>query len=366
MASEAEERGVGPDVLNFIRAFDHRRAKRFAEGYAALKLVPEELETARRVHLLGQLLEGLGEYDAAFGAFSRMNELSRADGSRPEQRGAAYRAAVKAQFDLVTPEWAAAWRDETAADTRPSPVFLVGFPRSGTTLLDTMLMGHPRVDVLEEEPTMRAAEDVFGNFADLPTASDEVIQAARDAYFSTAASRCQMTPGNLLLDKNPLSMNMLPSIHRIFPDARIILALRHPCDVLLSCFSTNFRLNDAMSSFVRLDTAAELYDLSFAYLERAQKLFDMPMHRVAYENVVTDRERELRSLLEFMGLDWDDDVLDHEATARGRGRIKTASYSQVVEPIYTRASGRWEHYRQHLEPVFPILEPWVRKFGYTL
>lgn len=366
LADEAATRGVGPDVLNFIRAFDHRRAKRFAEGYEALKQVPDELETTRRVHLLGQMLEGLGEYDEAFRAFSRVNEISRADVSQPEQRASAHRAAVKARSDLATPEWAAAWRKETTADTRPSPVFLVGFPRSGTTLLDTMLMGHPRIDVLEEEPTTRAAEALLGNFADLPIASDEAIQAARDAYFRTAASLCATSPGNLLLDKNPLALNMLPLIHRLFPDARIILALRHPCDVLLSCFSTNFKLNDAMSNFVRLDTAAELYDLSFNFLERAQKLFDMPMHLIVYENLVTDREQELRSLLDFLGLDWTDKVLDHQATARGRGRIKTASYSQVVEPIYTRASGRWEHYRQHLQPVLPILEPWIRKFGYTL
>jgi len=365
LVDEAAARGVGPDVLNFIRAYDHRRAKRFAAGYEALRQVPDELETTRLMHLMGQLLEGLGKYDEAFGAFSRMNEIGRDDPSRPEERASAYRATVKAQFEMATPAWASGWRQETRPDPRPSPVFLVGFPRSGTTLLDTMLMGHPRIDVLEEEPTTRKASELLGGFADLPLASDEDIQAARDAYFRTASSLGTLTPGNLLVDKNPLAMNMLPSIHRLFPDARIILALRHPCDVVLSCFNTNFKLNDAMANFVRLDTAAELYDLSFKYLERAEKLFGMPMHRIAYENIVTDREQELRSLLDFLELEWDDEVLDHQATALGRGRIKTASYSQVVEPIYTRAAGRWEHYRRQLEPVMPLLDPWIRKFGYT-
>ena len=366
LVDQAAARGIDPGALAFIRAFDHRRAKRFAEGLEALRHVPEELETARRVHLHGQLLEGAGKYDEAFRAFSRMNEISRGDASRPEDRAAAYRGTLRAHYEAATPEWAAGWRKETVPDSRPSPVFLVGFPRSGTTLLDTMLMGHPQIEVLEEEPTTRHASEALRPFADLPAASDEQIQAARDAYFSTAASLGAMTPGKLLIDKNPLAMNMLPQIYRIFPDARIILALRHPCDVLLSCFSTNFKLNDAMSNFVRLDTAAELYDLSFSFFERAQKLFDMPVHRIVYENIVADREQELRSLLDFLELDWNEDVLDHQTTAMGRGRIKTASYSQVVEPIYTRAAGRWEKYRDQLSPVLPVLEPWIRKFGYTL
>jgi hypothetical protein len=85
-----------------------------------------------------------------------------------------------------------------------------------------------------------------------------------------------------------------------------------------------------------------------------------------YENVVADRERELRALFEFLRLDWDDAVLDHQATALKRGRIKTASYAQVVEPIYTRSAGRWEKYRKHLEPILPVLAPWAEKFGYTI
>ncbi len=178
--------------------------------------------------------------------------------------------------------------------------------------------------------------------------------------------RIQLAPGNLLVDKNPLAINAVPFIRRLFPDAKFILALRHPCDVVLSCYVTNFRMNDGMANFVRLDTAAELYDISFSYFERVQELMPTPTHAVVYENVVADQDRELRALFEFLGLDWHDAVLDHRATALGRGRIKTASYAQVVEPIYTRSAGRWWNYRKHLEPIFPVLRPWVEKFGYSL
>jgi tetratricopeptide (TPR) repeat protein len=365
LAEEAETRGIG-DAVNLIRGFHHLRTKQFDAGLTALDSVPADLEPARRLHLQGQLFEGAGRYDEAFEAFARMNEEFRADPSRPGERGAAYREQIRKFRDAVTPAWVAKWRSEKAAGSRPAPVFLVGFPRSGTTLLDTMLMSHPKVEVLEEEPALRTAMRLLPSFARLPTMPDEEIAAARDLYFETVASLRPLAPGKLLVDKNPLTMNLLPFVHRLFPDARIILALRHPCDVVLSCFMANFRTNEGMSSFVGLDTAAELYDASFGYCEHVQSLMPLSVHVVSYENIVADRARELRSLFDFLGLDWHDSVLDHQATALKRGRIKTASYAQVVEPIYTRSAGRWRNYREQLEPVLPVLQPWIEKFGYSL
>lgn len=364
---EAEGCGVGNDALNFMRAYGFRRAKKFDAALAALEKVPAELETARRFHLLGQLLEGLGRYDEAFAAFERMNEMFRADRSMPEERAARYRRMIADAPKLITQEWVRSWRDEGHAgiSSRPAPVFLVGFPRSGTTLLDTILMSHPQIEVLEEEPALRDAHELLPDLEDLPTATDEQIRAARDVYFETAASLTPLAPGSVLVDKNPLTMNLLPLVRRLFPEAKIILALRHPCDVVLSCFMANFKLNDGMANFLRLETTAELYDLSFGYYERVQAAAPLPTHKVVYENVVADRETELRALFGFLGLDWHEAVMEHEKTAQKRGRIKTASYSQVVEPIYTRASGRWQNYRKHLEPVMPVLEPWIRKLGYS-
>lgn len=365
LVGEAKARGAGLDALNFIRAFDHRRGKRFAEGLEALAKVPVEMETARRAHLLGQLEEGAGNYDAAFAAYERMNEIQRGDESQPETRAANYRANVRRQLDQLTPTWAASWKS-APFDQRAAPAFLVGFPRSGTTLLDTFLMGHPRVEVLEEEPMLRRAQAHLPDFDSLAKPEPNALQAARDAYFEAAAERTPLAPGSLLVDKNPLAMNGLPLVHRLFPGAKIVLALRHPCDVVLSCFVTNFKLNDGMSSFLRLDTAAELYDLSFRSLERAREVLNLSVHTVVYERVVEDHDSELRPLFEFLGLDWEEQALDHQATARGRGHIKTASYAQVVEPIYKRSAGRWQNYRKHLEPIIPILKPWIDKFGYEV
>jgi tetratricopeptide (TPR) repeat protein len=365
LVEEAQARGAPANALAFIKAFDHRRAKRYAEGLEAMAQVPEDLESARRWHLLGQLHEGVGNYDEAFAAFSRMNEFQRKDSTKPEERAAAYRESIRYQTNILTREWVKSWRD-VSPDDRATPAFLVGFPRSGTTLLDTLLMGHPSAEVLEEEPTLLKAGRLLPPFAELPRTSEEPVRAARDEYFRIASQLTQLAPGKLLIDKNPLSMNNLAIIRRLFPEAKIILALRHPCDVVLSCYVTNFKLNDGMSNFIHLETAAELYDLSFRYFEKAAKLLEMPVHCVVYENVVADRESEMKSLLEFLGLEWSDEMLDHEATALSRGRIKTASYAQVAQPIYSRSAGRWANYRKYLEPILPQLEPWIAKFGYTV
>jgi tetratricopeptide (TPR) repeat protein len=365
LVTEAASANLPPEGLSFVQAFDHRRAKRYAEGLEALSQVPDELETVRRQQLLGQLLEGAGQYDAAFAAFERMNAIAREDPSDPLKRAVAYRESVRQQSKSLTREWVDSWQP-APVDNRKSPTFLVGFPRSGTTLLDTILMGHPTVEVLEEEPTLIRATEILGGFEGLAVASGDQVAKARDAYFETTQGLRSLDPAKLLIDKNPFAMNSLPIICRLFPDAKIILALRHPCDVVLSCFVTNFKPNNAMVNFLSLDTAAELYDLSFDYFVRASDLLEPAIHTVVYENIVADRDRELRPLLQFLGLEWNERVLDHESTARNRGHIKTASYAQVIEPIYARSAGRWQNYREHLEPVFPVLEPWVRKFGYTL
>jgi hypothetical protein len=169
-----------------------------------------------------------------------------------------------------------------------------------------------------------------------------------------------------VVDKFPLHMTRMPLIHRLFPDARIIFVERHPCDSLLSCFMSNFQLNVAMRSFNDLEEAARTYDAAFDSWTRAEALLPLRVHRIRYERMVEDLEAEMRPLLAFLGLPWDPRVLDNRASAAKREHIRTASYSQVTEPIYRRSRGRWERYRPQLEPVLPILAPWVERLGYEI
>lgn len=366
LVEEAEQREVEPNALNLVRAFAHRRSRRFEEGSDALAKVDPDFEPARRQHLLGQMLEGLKDYDGAFAAFQRMNELQAEDPSAPAERAALLREELRQQLARTTGEWFREWKAPPLEASRRPPVFLVGFPRSGTTLLDTIMMGHPDTVVMEERPVISRLEQELGGFDAIAALDEPAIRSAQQRYFEIAAEYVDVEAAPQLVDKAPLLLNQAAFIHRLFPSAHFLLALRHPADVLLSCFVSNFNLNSAMSNFLKLDTAAEFYDLTFSTWENARGILPLSVHTVIYEQMVEDPAAVLRPIVEALGLEWHEDMLDHTRTAAERGLITTASYAQVTEPIYKRSVGRWQNYRKHLEPVLPILAPWAQKFGYTI
>jgi hypothetical protein len=266
---------------------------------------------------------------------------------------------------LLTREWVGSWTPLALEGEPPAPIFLVGFPRSGTTLLDTLLMNMPSLHVLEEMPVLGQVDRALGDEARLATLGGEEANRLRALYFeSLEALAPPPRPGLTIVDKHPLRMARLPVAARLFPDAKVIFVERHPCDVVLSCFMANFQLNHAMRSFTSLDEAARTYDLVSEAWTRAEALLPLRVHRIRYERMVADLESEMRPLLDFLELPWSDSVLDNVGAAAERGHVRTASYAQVTEPIYTRAAGRWQRYRRQLEPVLPLLAPWAERMGY--
>ncbi len=360
----ARRNGIGDGPLSFIEALELRRQGRFEEGLNRLQSTPKDVEPTRAAHLRATLLERLQRTDEAFACFSESNRLMSESPTEPLTRAEKLRADLVAELALLTPAWRDGWREVEINDGRDDPVFLVGFPRSGTTLLDTILMGHPKTTVMEEQPPLNYVEEELGGMSALATLDQDGVASARRRYFEEVEKIQPVGPGIMLIDKSPLFLNRAPLIHRLFPRARIILMLRHPCDVILSCFMSNFRLNSAMANFLRLEDAKEFYDLSFSHWRKSCSLWPLNVHTVVYEDLVEDVGAVVGPLLDWLGLESNSDMLDHQKTARARGLITTASYSQVTEPIYKRASGRWERYRRHLEPTFDVLAPWAIEFGY--
>lgn len=360
----ARKNGLADGAIAFIEALELRRLGKFEDGLTRLQAVPSDLEPIRTVHIKATLLERLKRTDEAFAAFSQANGLMEASPTGPVERGATLRSNLKKELDLLTPEWRGSWSPVKIDDEFEDPVFLVGFPRSGTTLLDTILMGHPGTIVMEEQPPLNIVEDAIGGLAALPDLDSAAVASARKRYFEEAEKIQQIDAGKTLIDKSPLFLYRVPLIKRLFPRARIILSLRHPCDAVLSCYMSNFRLNSAMSNFLRLEDAAAFYDVCFTHWSRSCELFPLSVHKIVYEKLVEDVAAEVGPLLDWLGLERNTDMLDHQKTAKSRGLITTASYSQVTEPIYKRASGRWERYRDHLVPALDILAPWAIEFGY--
>jgi len=362
LLEDAGKLGIAESELAYPAAAIAQRDGKAAEAKRLLEL---ESESARGVlwhRLMAKIEDSLGNTRAAMAEARAMNRSEPAFDHWVE-RGARYRERLHSLAEATTPQWAARLPSIAPAE-RPSPVFLVGFPRSGTTLLDTFLMGHPAVEVLEEKHMMIEAEQLLGHTVDLPRRSPADLGRARDAYFAELDRHIDAGFAGTVVDKLPLNMVAIAKIHCLFPDAPIIFAQRHPCDVVLSGFMQSFTLNDAMGCFLEIDTAADLYDAAMKVFTNSREVLPLNVHDLVYEQLVDDPESTLRPLIEFLGLDWRPELLDHQRTASGRGVINTPSYDQVSRPLNKAPSGRWKRYEQDLEPVLETLLGWAKRLGY--
>jgi len=212
---------------------------------------------------------------------------------------------------------------------------------------------------------VRAALNGPATLEALDSLAEAGVVRLRAVYLEELRARLGDPAGDrLVIDKLPLNLVHAGLIHRLFPEARFILALRHPCDAVLSCFMQNFALNDAMANFLDLEAAARLYDAIMRLWVAAEETLSLRVHVLKYEDLVADLPGTVQPLMAFLGLDWHDGMADYQTTALGRGRINTPSYQQVTEPLYSRASGRWLNYRDQMAPVLPLLAPWAERFGY--
>lgn len=365
LKQQADAAAIDAPSRAVIDALRDRRLGRDAQALETLEIARPALTPAQYIQQRGALLDRLGRSAEAFASFEELNALTLADPSAPRKRAASYRAAIARSNALLTPTWLEGWTPPIPQD-RPAPVFLLGFPRSGTTLLDTMLLSDPHVRVLEERPFIADLETELGGIEALPTLDADTIRAARARYFDRAAQLADIGESTVLIDKHPMHLVSVLTIRRLFPEARFVLALRHPCDVLLSCFMTGFSINDAMANFLDLGDAAALYDLAFTHWQQTRDLCGLAVSTVVYEDLVRDPEGQLRPVFADLGLDWPKQGVDHRDAARRRGAVPTASYAQVTEALYSRAAGRWVRYAAQLAPVLERLRPWAERFGYPL
>jgi tetratricopeptide (TPR) repeat protein len=363
LLEEAEAIGVPGPELAYLQALRLRDDGRIEEALALARQAPAEVERERRALLIGLLADRAGDAATAFAAFGEANAIAAGEPAAAKADPEGFRRRVEALTRIVSPDWFRSW-SPVEPGARSAPAFLIGFPRSGTTLLDTVLMGHPAVTVLEEEPILERVGEALGGLDRLPGLDSAEAGRLRGLYFEALDRLVPDSAGRTVIDKLPLNLLALPLVHRLFPDARIVFAQRHPCDVVLSCFMQSFAINDAMANFLDLGDSARLYDLVLAFWQRCREVLPLDVHIVRYEALVDDLEGEARAALDFLGLPWDPAVLDHRRTARARGTISTPSYSQVIKPIYREASGRWERYREQMAPVLPLLAPWALRLGY--
>ena len=354
-----------------IAARCERRLGRPEDGLARLQAFePDRLEDEARAYLsfeMAAILDRLGDYPRAFDGYTAANRLNARSAHARRVDREAYPRLIERLQGRFTQDWVKSWTPSVPDET-PPPVFLIGFPRSGTTLLDQILNAHPALHTMEEKPALDVAkktvERLPGGYPDaLAAMTTEDVDSLRRVYFAEVARFMGGAPRGILVDKMPLNTIEAGLIHRLFPRAKILLALRHPCDVVLSGFMQAFKPNAAMVHFGDLADTARFYASVMGLWRRYAEVLPLDVLTTRYEDLVADFEAETRRILTFLELPWDDSVLAYAERAKSRA-IATPSYHQVVQPIYARSVGRWRNYREQMADVLPLLRPFVDAFGY--
>ena len=254
--------------------------------------------------------------------------------------------------------------------TKEKIVFLIGFPRSGTTLLDTILRSHHQIDVIEEKPLIYLVESIIKtkfnlSLSKIYSLKKEDLDYLRKQYISELNKyKDPNKKANVFVDKNPFQTVCLPLINLLFPEAKIIFTHRNPFDTVLSCFQQSFEPNNSMANFVSLKSSARVYDLTmrmWLLYENSLKL-DFVMSR--YETLLENFDDHVNMIINFLDLEWDENIKNYRNTALKRGRISTPSSSQVVQPLYKTSIAKWKNYEKYFSDSKIYLDQWSQYFGY--
>ena len=361
-----------------LQVMQAQLAQRAGDHEGAVEMFRRALREVRHFHdrhfalfPLARSLDALGRYDEAFAALSEAHESQVA-----YLKLTAPVAVARGAPTLEIARWGcdpadiARWDPADAPSLQESPIFVVAFPRSGTTLLEQTLDAHPQLRSMDEQPIVQAAlDDMIATGLRYPEELAKLdsgqLRAIRARYFERAADKVQLEPGQRLVDKNPLNMLRLPAIRRLFPNAPVVLAIRHPCDVVLSCFMQHFRAPHFVLLCASLQSLALGYRRSFDFWYEQTALLSPNVLEVRYEAFVSDFERGVREIATFLQLPWNDRMLAPADHARAKGFISTPSYSQVVQPVNRQSVGRWRGYESHLAAVIPQLQPYLERWGYV-
>jgi hypothetical protein len=246
-------------------------------------------------------------------------------------------------------------------------VFLLGFPRSGTTLLEVILEGHPDVESLEENELLIDGVREFmrrpGDLDRLMLADEASLEPLRAAYWRLVTDAGINVSGKVFVDKHPLNTLKLPLIARLFPQAKIIFACRDPRDVVLSCFRHRFHMSAPIYELLTLHGAAHYYDAVMQLAVGLTSAFKLDMCLVRHEDVVTEFKREMKRVCAYLAIEWAPGMGDFALRTKNRAAL-TPSTAQLVRGLSTEGVGQWRRYQAELSPVLPLLAPWVKRFYY--
>lgn len=382
-ATELADRALGLDARDgparLTRARLDRLAGRWLEAEERIRALVGGNEgdswlRARAWYELGGILDRQGLYDEAMAALLEAKALVRPASASPLEILRSNQARVREMEETISNDVLERWH-QAGDSLNPSRRFamLLGHPRSGTTLLEQVLDSHPEIVTAEETHILfnEACLPLRRNFPQnapvlnvLESASASLLRQSRENYFRfTELFTGRPIGDKLLVDKNPALNSLIPSITRIFPEAKFLIAIRDPRDVCLSCFMQPLKLNPGSSAYLSLEGTVTQYVSSMGFWRAMASRLRNPWLEIRYEDVVGNLETASRQALTFLEVEWDARVLRFYEHARNR-IVLSPSYAEVTKPVFKTALGRWRNYQSYLEPYLKMLEPFLKGYGY--
>ena len=368
---------VAPDNPSILlsRALVRGRQRRYDDALGLLdrltELSGEKGLGANEWLEKGRLLDQMGRHAEAWEAFVEGKRLCREVAGLVYRDEQARQLIERLQAFFVDGRMRTLPRAERRADTA-QPLFIVGFPRSGTTLVEQTLSAHPRICAGDELPYINELTDAMVRTLNSPLSYPEAlaelwmgdrrdgVMELRDYYLERVRRLGIVEPGAVwFTDKMPLNETHLGLITLMFPHSPILHVVRHPLDIVVSVFSNH--LTHGFYCAFALETAALHLRRILELVEHYRGALTMRYLPVRYEDLVDHQEASVQRMLDFIGEPFDAACLSfHE----NRRYARTASYAQVTEPLYDRSRYRYRHYIDQLRPAIEILEPVIERLGY--
>lgn len=328
----------------------------------------------RALYELASILDGESKYDGAMTTLLEAKALLRPHAA-PHAAVLQHMQSRAKEMELsITAAVMDRWRaDVDKLQPHRRIALLCGHPRSGTTLLEQVLDSHSGI-ISSEETKMMHDDAYLPLIRDFPEGTSilqaldsvppSVIRHARENYFRCTELFLRRQIGSrLLVDKNPSLNLMIPMVVRIFPETKFLIAIRDPRDVVISCFLQALPPTPISSAYLSLEGTVNQYaNVMGFWLEMLPRMGGQWMY-VRYEEMVEDLPSVANSVLGFLGLGFEDNVLKFYEHARTK-RVKSPSHADVQKPLYRGAVGRWRKYQKYLEPYMPALERFLEAFKY--
>ena len=364
-------------MINLFEASYYMRKKNYLKSKKILlkkqlidKFYNQEDNLIKYHDLLAKSLDYLDESDSAYKHFAIRNEIKSKQLHNKIYDKNIILELIKSYKKYFTKINLGKFIKPEIPKKYPTPIFLVGFPRSGTTLLDSILRSHSKILVLEEKLIISSVRDRFfkennNEINSLELLSHDGILSLQSEYFDKLNEITKEDIHNkIIIDKLPLNLIEVGFIKRVFPQSKFILMMRHPCDSVLSCFMSDFKINEGMANFYNLKDSATLYNEVFSLWNQYLEVHDVVYHLVKYEEIVLNFVSAIGETIKFLNLEWEDGVKNFNATALARNKINTPSYNQVVQPLYKKSINRWKKYDE-MKKIHSSLEHWIKKYNYN-